>query len=195
MNPEGWIGFQSNGLLLDETRALSLLEAGLDRICLSIDTISPDMFKKMRAGGELSNIDSALNHLEAARTSLGKTAFRIGVEFVVMRSNLKELPAAIHWAASRGASFALVTHVLPYAEEHTEETAYSLCSDQSLKFYLNSREQAEREGVDISRYPQVVWKFYKNRNHDDKKIIQHVEKMKADAEKSGVSSISKALFT
>lgn len=193
MAPDGWIGFQSNGLLLDESRAFSLLEAGLDRICLSIDTINPEIFKKMRAGGELSSIEWALDHLDAVKTSLGKTNFRIGVEFVVMRSNLKELPAAIHWAASRGASFALVTHVLPYSEEHTQEAAYSLCSDQSLKFYLNSKEQAEREGVDISRYPQVIWKF--NKSPEDRKIIQHVEKMKSDSEKSGVFLDLKKLYS
>ena len=195
MSPEGWIGFQSNGLLLDESRAFSLLESGLDRICLSIDTISPDMFKRMRAGGELSNIDCALNHLGAAKRSLNKTDFRTGVEFVAMRSNLKELPDAIAWAASRGAAFALVTHVLPYDQNHTAEAAYSLCSDQSLKFFLEGKKQAESAGVDITRYPQVIWKFYKNRGPEELKIIEHVEKMKADAEKNGVSLDLKKLYS
>lgn len=193
MPAEGWVGFQSNGLLLNKNRALSLLEAGLDRICLSIDTINPDIFKKMRAGGELSNIECAINHLNSAKISLGRTDFRLGVEFVVMRGNLEELPAAIQWAASRGVSFALVTHVLPYSEEHIEEAAYSLCSDQSLSFYLDSKEQAEREGVDISRYPQVIWRF--NKSPEDRKVIQHVEKMKAHAEKSGVFLDLKKLYS
>lgn len=186
MPSEGWIGFQSNGLLLDESRAFSLLEAGLDRICLSIDTISSDMFKRMRAGGELSDIECALNHLTKAKRSFSKTDFRIGVEFVVMRSNLKELPDAISWAASRGASFALVTHVLPYDQAHRAEVAYSLCSDQSLNFFLKGKKQAKSAGVDITRYSQVIWKFYKNRDPEDLKIIEHVEKMKVDAEKTGV---------
>ena len=112
-----------------------------------------------------------------------------------MRSNLKELPDAIAWAASRGAAFALVTHVLPYDQNHTAEAAYSLCSDQSLKFFLEGKKQAESAGVDITRYPQVIWKFYKNRGPEELKIIEHVEKMKADAEKNGVSLDLKKLYS
>jgi MoaA/NifB/PqqE/SkfB family radical SAM enzyme len=47
----GWVGFQSNGLLLDERRAVSLLEAGLDKICLSLDAICPDTFSEVARGG------------------------------------------------------------------------------------------------------------------------------------------------
>src|SRR5512135_2443256 len=43
----GWVGFQSNGLLLTEARAVSLASAGLDRICFSIDGASPETFRKV----------------------------------------------------------------------------------------------------------------------------------------------------
>src|SRR5512136_1335888 len=36
------VGFQSNGMLLTEQRVRSLVDAGLDRICLSLDTISDE---------------------------------------------------------------------------------------------------------------------------------------------------------
>ncbi|WP_461395713.1 radical SAM protein, partial [Deferrisoma sp.] len=48
MPAEGWIGFQSNGLLLDGARARSLVEAGLGRICLSLDAVSPATFARIR---------------------------------------------------------------------------------------------------------------------------------------------------
>ncbi|HEY6009622.1 MAG TPA: radical SAM protein, partial [Geobacteraceae bacterium] len=110
MPATGWIGFQSNGLLLTNLRALSLVAAGLDRICLSIDAASPDTFRRVREGGELLDIEHAFAALVAARERCQRPDFRIGVEFVVMRSNLGELPAALRWAARQGASFAIVTH-------------------------------------------------------------------------------------
>ncbi|HSQ15861.1 MAG TPA: radical SAM protein, partial [Candidatus Binatia bacterium] len=42
MPGEGWVGFQSNGLLLTGARAVSLASAGLDRVCFSIDGVSPE---------------------------------------------------------------------------------------------------------------------------------------------------------
>ncbi|MBW2477376.1 MAG: radical SAM/SPASM family putative metalloenzyme maturase, partial [Deltaproteobacteria bacterium] len=192
INPLSWIGFQSNGLLLDEHRAYSLLEAGLDRICISIDSVSPDTFKLMREGGELGDIEAALDHLNKAKTSLNRSDFQIGVEFVLMRSNLEELPNALEWAATKGVSFALVTHVLPYDKEHVEEAVYSLCSDMSLKFYLDGKASALHDGIDITRYPQIIWKF--NKNEADRKVIEYVEKMKQEAEQDGVFLDLKKLF-
>ena len=40
-----WIGFQSNGMLLDEARAVTLVEAGIDKICLSADALNPETFR------------------------------------------------------------------------------------------------------------------------------------------------------
>lgn len=191
--PEGsWIGFQSNGLLLNGARAKSLLEAGLDCICLSIDSLEPERFREMRSGGEVTNIDSALNNLGGARELHGRSGFKIGIEFVVMRNNLKELPGAIEWAAKRGVSFVLVTHVLPYEQEHIEQSAYSLCTEQSINYFLDCKSAAEKAGVDIKQYPKVIWKFHKD--DEDKKIIQYVEDMKAEAQKNGVFLDLKKLF-
>src|SRR6185369_5795444 len=49
----GWIGFQTNGILLNNLRAMSLVDAGLDRVCLSMDGISPTTFSTIRTGGQL----------------------------------------------------------------------------------------------------------------------------------------------
>src|SRR6185369_16061022 len=63
MPPSGWIGFQTNGLLMTQLRAVSLVDAGLDKVCISIDAISPELFKKMRDGGEVAGVDMALSAL------------------------------------------------------------------------------------------------------------------------------------
>ncbi|HYS43282.1 MAG TPA: radical SAM protein, partial [Geobacteraceae bacterium] len=67
MPAAGWIGFQSNGLLLTDSRAHSLVEAGLDKICLSIDAASPETFRKVREGGEITEIGRAFAALAAAK--------------------------------------------------------------------------------------------------------------------------------
>ncbi len=192
MPASGWIGFQSNGLLLDNHRARSLAEAGLDRICISIDAVSPEMFREVREGGELSAVEKALAALGRAKFSTGRPDLQVGVEFVLMRRNLRELPHALRWAATRGVSFALVTHVLPYDEKHADEAAYETCTDQAIELFQLWRDKAEAAGVDISRYFQVLWKYSKD--PEEQKIIQFVEQMKADAGGRGIFLDLKKLF-
>lgn len=50
MPPGSWVGFQSNGFMINEQRAESLIEAGLDRICLSIDAMDTEDFRLIRKG-------------------------------------------------------------------------------------------------------------------------------------------------
>ena len=50
-----WVGFQSNGLLIDRARARSLVAAGLDRICISVDSVDPAVYRTVRSGGEFGD--------------------------------------------------------------------------------------------------------------------------------------------
>ncbi len=180
MPGNGWVGFQTNGLLLDHTKAYSLVSAGLDRICLSVDAVSPETFSKVREGGELSSIDRAFSALSSAREKSGGANLEVGVEFVLMRNNLNELPPTLAWAAERGASFAIVTHILPYDEEHASQSAYDTCTDAAIDLFNYWVKKGENAGVDIRRYFEVLWKYSKT--PEEQKIVRFVEKMKTDAE-------------
>lgn len=193
MPQEGWIGFQSNGLLLSAQRALSLVEAGLERVCISVDAASPEKFRSIREGGELSGTGRAFNAMVLAKERLGRPEVRVGMEFVLMRSNLGELPATLRWAAARGASFAIVTHVLPYDELHTEEAAYDTCSDEAVALFNTCRVEAERQGLDIFSYFEARWKFAQN--PQERRIVELVEAMKRNAETRGVFIDMKKLLT
>jgi putative metalloenzyme radical SAM/SPASM domain maturase len=184
MPAEGWVGFQSNGLLLTDHRALSLVEAGLDKICLSIDAASPAMFRNVREGGELLAINRAFAAMAAAKKRLSRPELQVGIEFVAMRSNLGELPATLRFAAQHGASFAIVTHLLPYDEPHAAEAAYDTCTDEALALFNRCKAAAEREGLDIYSYLEARWRFTKNPGEE--KIVALVEAMKCEAEKHGI---------
>jgi putative metalloenzyme radical SAM/SPASM domain maturase len=184
MPAKGWVGFQTNGLLLNESRAISLVDAGLDKICISVDATSPELFRKLREGGELPAIGRAFAALAAAKESCKRPDVKIGIEFVLMRSNLRELPATLRWAASHGASFAIVSHLLPYDEPHAQEAAYNTCSDEAVALFERFKKEAEREGLDIYSYFEARWKF--NKRPDEKRVETIVAAMKLEAEKRGI---------
>jgi putative metalloenzyme radical SAM/SPASM domain maturase len=184
MPSTGWIGFQSNGVLMTHLRAISLVDAGLDKICISVDAIAPEQFRKLREGGEVDAVDSALAALNNARELCNRPDVQIGIEFVAMQSNIRELPATLEWAAGRGATFAIVTHVLPYDELHAHEAVFCNITDQALALYNEWRRKAISSGIDFQRYFEIRQKYL--RTEEELAVVDMVEAMKAEAWQQGI---------
>lgn len=182
---DAWVGFQTNGMLLNDGRAASLVEAGLDRICLSLDTVSDDSFRSIREGGEMRDMESAFAALNKAKGRHERRDLRIGIEFVLMRDNLTDLPAALRRAARQGATFALVTQLLPYQKALVSKAAYDTNTAGAIAIYDHWKAKAEAEGVDIRRYFEIFMKYIKT--EEELKILGFVEKMKDDAVSQGIT--------
>lgn len=190
--PQGsWVGFQSNGLLIDEARAKALVEAGLDRICLSIDTVDPGGYRLIRKGGEIAGAVKALQALDAARRST-RAPLKIGIEIVLGKDNVKDLARTIEWAGSAGIDFIIVTHLFPYHADLSTGTAYDTVSDAAAAIAREYLEQAEREKIDIRRY----YEFYINpiRTDEDRQIVRLVDSMRQEAMRQKISLNICSLF-
>jgi putative metalloenzyme radical SAM/SPASM domain maturase len=180
-----WVGFQSNGMLLTDERAASLVDAGLDRICISLDTVSDDSFRSIRSGGEMRGIVAAFASLNKAKTGRRGRDFKIGIEFVLMRNNLADLPAAIRWAGRSGASFAIVTQLLPYHQDIVTQTAYDTNTTAAIAVYETWKTKALQEGLDIRGYLATLTKV--GFTTAEERIVQLVAQMKNDAEAQGIT--------
>lgn len=189
---QSWVGFQSNGLLLTNLRAMSLAEAGVDRICLSMDGVTADTFSTIREGSQLRDLEWALSALRTAKSASGRPDLQVGVEFVIMRDNLREFPAALRWAAARGATFALASHVLPYDEAHARQCAYDLCTDEALAFFRTWQVKAEQVGLDLQRFFKVLWKY--DKTPEEQRLINLVGSMKIEAQRRGITLDLKRLL-
>lgn len=181
-----WVGFQTNGALLTRERAKSLVAAGLDRVCLSIDSVSCETFRTLREGGEMGDIENAFSFLYSAKVLCGKPKLEVGIEFVLRRDNYRELPDVLKWAASRGATFAIVTHLLPYDPSHVSQIAYEYNSDAALALYEPWKIMAEQEGVEIQRYFDILFSFRLFRTREEHRILEHVQQMMLDSNHRGI---------
>ena len=181
----GTVGFQSNGMLLTESRARSIVDAGLDRICLSLDSVSEESFRAIRGGGEMQGVAAALANLCSAAARRPGRPLQIGIEFVLMRDNLADLPDAIRWAGRAGATFAIVTHLLPYHREMVAQAVYDTNTADASALYLAARAEARRQGLDIRRYLDVFMKV--RRSGEEERIIGCVERLRSAAATRGVA--------
>lgn len=186
MPRSAWVGFQSNGALLVKERAAALIEAGVDRICFSLDSVSCESFQKFREGGELGDVERALAVIAAAKAQAGKPGLETGIEFVLRRDNFHELPQVLEWAAQRGATFAIVSHLLPYNKALLSQIAYEYNSDLALELYGTWKSRAQAEGIALEEFHKVYFNFKFRYTDEELRLLFCAGKMLLDANKRGV---------
>ena len=116
----------TNAILLDLEYARALLDAGLDQVVVSIDGASTAGFDDVRTGASLAHVIKHMQSFWQLAEPGMQPPLTIGIEFVAMKRNVHELPG-LQWIASLiGASFILVSNVLPYSAELEDEVLYNM---------------------------------------------------------------------
>lgn len=113
----------SNGLLLEAKMAHELVKLGVDRLVVSVDGVKPETYANIR-GGKLHQVLNHLRILNRVKSQLGSLTPALGIEFVVLRSNIAELAEMAGLASRLNAARVLVSNVLPYTEEMRSEILY-----------------------------------------------------------------------
>lgn len=145
------IGLQSNGMLLTPGLAARLADAGLDRICFSVDSSDPSEMARLRAGAELGRVGGAFGVMAAAASRPGIRDVEVGAETVVSTRNIAALPETVAWCAEQGARFVLVSHVLPYHRSVTSLSLYTPVSSRCVAFCREWAAVLTSEGIDLRR--------------------------------------------
>jgi len=120
----------TNALLLDEKKANAVLDAGLDSIVVSVDGTSPETMADIRSGADLARVIENVKRFRSLRDKK-KLETEIGIEYVIMKSNVDELKELRKLAYDLGASFIFLTNLLPYTESMTDEILYSFSISRS----------------------------------------------------------------
>ena len=93
----------SNGNLLDEAAAHSLIESGLDAIYFGLDAVTPETYAKVRVGGNYRRVVSNILNLIDIQQRTGKKHPRVYVQFVEMDVNSHEVEPFVEFWKDRGA--------------------------------------------------------------------------------------------
>jgi len=122
----------TNGLLLTRELSEELVAAGLCTLVVSVDGTSPDSFADARSGADFRKLLENMSELRNAkyRHRRHPATPEIGIEFVVMRRNVSELPELQRLADMLGASFVIVTNVLPYDKALSDEILYRVSAGE-----------------------------------------------------------------
>ena len=114
----------TNGHLLDKDMAKGIIKAGLDTIVVSVDGTTKESYEDVRLGGDLPLVEENIRTLNMMRTKMSGANPDVGLEFVIMKSNIDQLPDLAQKARSLEADFIMLTNLLPCTEDMKDEILY-----------------------------------------------------------------------
>ncbi len=118
------VTMMTNGLRLERPLAQTLLHAGLDTLVVSLDS---NHLQAYHQAGITAGADQVLDNLQGIHELIRKGGWThpaLGLEYVLTRDNLPELYRLPGLAKQVGASFAIVSNLLPHTPEMAQEIAY-----------------------------------------------------------------------
>ncbi len=114
----------TNGLLLDEAAARSLLDCQLGTLIVSLDGVDNATFAAVRTGAELPAVLANVRRLTELRDAAGAGWPLLGVEFVAMESNYRQIPSLLRLAVELRLNRVLITNLQSYTAHMVEEALY-----------------------------------------------------------------------
>lgn len=117
------ITITTNGTLLDSGTIGLILQHGVHRLVVSVDSTETAIFASIR-NAELKQVLEAQQELKAIVKRNGLAGPRIAWEFVVMKSNCQHLPGLVNLAAETGVEEIYVSHLMPLTPEALGDIIY-----------------------------------------------------------------------
>jgi MoaA/NifB/PqqE/SkfB family radical SAM enzyme len=114
----------TNATLLDARMSRGLVDAGLDRLWISLDGAHPESYTDVRLGAALPTVLANIARFRDTRLPVHLPTPQIGIAFVAMKRNIADLPDLLRLGRRLGAAHFMVTNVLPYTVEMREEALY-----------------------------------------------------------------------
>lgn len=157
MPADSIIGFQSNGLLLNDRFCRELLAAGLGTICLSVDSITEQREVAGNAcvanGGKehsFISVQRALKCIETARIN-AKKKFRVGLEIVLTRENFRQLPRLVRWGAEHGVDYIITTNLILYDRQSEQASLFNPNFQGAIALFERYQAKAKSQAIDLEK--------------------------------------------
>lgn len=170
------VGFTTCGSALDETKGARLLDAGIDILSISFAGATPETHEALRVGSDFRKLVANVEHIArfkrdviaspaGAKQSptrsgslLAMTQPLLELHFLMLRSNIHELPEFVRLAASLGADEVVATNVVyaPTREIEAQRVFAESPDPRHLALVTEAEREAKRVGITFRAYPLTM---------------------------------------
>ena len=113
------VSFTTNGLLLTDENIKRVIDSGVTSICISVDGVGKN-YERIRQGSNFEKVMHNIRRLHEIREEMGSKTPTIYLGFVMMRSNIEQLPELIKMTAPYVDIYGM-GHPLCFSKEITAE--------------------------------------------------------------------------
>ena len=128
VDPQGYLGIQSNGTLLHRHDYSRFLGAGLNTFSLSLDSMRPESMLKLRDGTDLKKV---LENLDALRAAIPGLSVLLSV--VITTGNIDQVHEVVEYAIQSGVKEVWLRQLTFQYEAVTPERAALVISDADFE--------------------------------------------------------------
>jgi MoaA/NifB/PqqE/SkfB family radical SAM enzyme len=143
----------TNGMLLDESHIASIIEARLSRVIVSVDGATAPTYESIRRGAKFDTLLRNLQLLREMKRERRATHPIVRFNFVMMRRNIRELPALIELAADCGATQVTAQHALVYEGCISEDESLYRHQRLTSEMLIQAHHLAARSGIVFNAPP------------------------------------------
>lgn len=151
-----FVGFITNGLLLDENAAKKIISAGIYRVIISIDGATKATYESVRRRARFENVMANVHTLNKERALHHTRMPLLGLNFVMMRRNVAEMPMLVEMASSMDVDIINFAPLTLHPFLGLEEEA--LRGEELTELYNSSLDKAleiaRRNGIKIFAPPK-----------------------------------------
>lgn len=140
------VSFISSGLHLNPARAERIVDLGVTRIEFSLDGASEEVYNKIRVGSRFDKVIKNIAYLNEIKKRKRAQYPMLRFNFVLMKSNIHELPDFIDLARSLDVDEVQTQHMIVFMP-HLSDEALIFDRERSNRYLLEAKERAGRYGI------------------------------------------------
>ncbi|MCX5884486.1 MAG: radical SAM/SPASM family putative metalloenzyme maturase [Proteobacteria bacterium] len=149
---DGKIILTTNGVLLYAELIEKLIESGLDTMIVSLDSLSSAAYEEIRIGARFEDLIRNVSLLQQVKKAKKAQKPEIGLEWVMMKDNVKEMLSLLEMAERYGVSTVIVNNLLPPSEALKDEIVYDFHSERNVSLFKETKSKADQSGLDLNSY-------------------------------------------
>jgi MoaA/NifB/PqqE/SkfB family radical SAM enzyme len=145
------VWFVSNGTLLDENMAGRIVEIGVDKIRLSVDSADPEIYAAIKAGGSLEKVVQNITRLNRCKSQMGKKSPVIAFNSVLMKRNSSTIASLIELARLNLVQEVTLIPLVSFSRGlSTDAEQVNFYEDAFHASFSALKKEAEAKGVDLN---------------------------------------------
>jgi radical SAM protein with 4Fe4S-binding SPASM domain len=158
--PHAKISLGSNGTLFSKDLIQKIIDSSLTEIAISLDAGSEKTYNKIRIGADFQEVRTGIKRFLESRKKAGKIKPEIHTNFVLMHSNIQDLPDYVRLAVNLGVDHIQTINPFGIFTGDIGECLYSMPGERGIPRIENYRtiiEEAEliaqKAGIPFSLPP------------------------------------------